>query len=297
MSKGCKCKPSECEECPEWIFTFADLVMLMMGFFVILWVLKPNPTKPGGADMDPKWLEAVAKIREAFKYLPDPTSKDPVDMYILMKKLEELDPLKGKGHGGETKTKPKGATGTDRETTAIRPGSQSIIGTRVRFEAGKQDLSEEGKTALRDIAHLVQGHRNIFIIKGHASADDFATSQNLEKEDAKLLAQNRMNLSVRRAQVVADYLTSVGVNPDVIRVQGCSTFEPLEREAYSENQNVKNRRVEVESSDSTVNERQDNVKTTSVLPPGLKKDFEKDKIGKDRETGTADLQTEHAIPR
>ncbi len=43
MSKSCKCKkPAECEECPEWIFTFADLVMLMMGFFVILWVLKPN---------------------------------------------------------------------------------------------------------------------------------------------------------------------------------------------------------------------------------------------------------------
>ena len=36
----CKCKKDECEECPEWIFTFADLVMLMMGFFVILWVLE-----------------------------------------------------------------------------------------------------------------------------------------------------------------------------------------------------------------------------------------------------------------
>ena len=40
---ACKCKQGECEECPEWIFTFADLVMLMMGFFVILWVLKPAP--------------------------------------------------------------------------------------------------------------------------------------------------------------------------------------------------------------------------------------------------------------
>ena len=35
MAKAhCKCKPAACEECPEWIFTFADLVMLMMGFFV-----------------------------------------------------------------------------------------------------------------------------------------------------------------------------------------------------------------------------------------------------------------------
>jgi len=50
--KACKCKKTECEECPEWIFTFADLVMLMMGFFVILWVLKPQPGKKGQAESD-----------------------------------------------------------------------------------------------------------------------------------------------------------------------------------------------------------------------------------------------------
>ncbi len=51
MSKNCHCKKSEeCEECPEWIFTFADLVMLMMGFFVILWVLKPPAGKQGTSD-------------------------------------------------------------------------------------------------------------------------------------------------------------------------------------------------------------------------------------------------------
>ena len=45
MAAGCKkCDPHEiCEECPEWIFTLADLIMCMMGLFVILWVLKPGP--------------------------------------------------------------------------------------------------------------------------------------------------------------------------------------------------------------------------------------------------------------
>ena len=50
MAKSCpKTKCPEPEECPEWIFTFADLVMLMMGFFVILWVLKPPEGKQGGS--------------------------------------------------------------------------------------------------------------------------------------------------------------------------------------------------------------------------------------------------------
>ena len=42
MSTKCKCKEVECEECPEWIFTLADLIMCMMGLFVILWVIKPS---------------------------------------------------------------------------------------------------------------------------------------------------------------------------------------------------------------------------------------------------------------
>ena len=29
--KACKCAEVECEECPEWIFTLADLIMCMMG--------------------------------------------------------------------------------------------------------------------------------------------------------------------------------------------------------------------------------------------------------------------------
>ena len=49
MAKPCKCDPHElCEECPEWIFTLADLIMCMMGLFVILWVLKPGQNQKAG---------------------------------------------------------------------------------------------------------------------------------------------------------------------------------------------------------------------------------------------------------
>src|SRR5207248_9995720 len=141
MAKHCKCKQDECEECPEWIFTFADLVMLMMGFFVILWVLKPSPGKAEQA-LDPKWLEVIGKIREAFGHIPDPDSKDPVDRYLLMKKIEQLQlPLKGPGQGGATKIKPRGAQGTDPEVRDIRPGSESAVGGRVMFAAGDGNLA------------------------------------------------------------------------------------------------------------------------------------------------------------
>ena len=94
--KACKCKEVECEECPEWIFTFADLVMLMMGFFVILWVLKPAPSKDGEPPQALD-LDVLAAIREAFGHVPAPDSTDPVDKYMLLKKLEQMKPLKGEG--------------------------------------------------------------------------------------------------------------------------------------------------------------------------------------------------------
>ena len=68
MAKGCKCDPHEiCEECPEWIFTLADLIMCMMGLFVILWVLKPSveskPTEAGATPQTDQWLETLGEIQ------------------------------------------------------------------------------------------------------------------------------------------------------------------------------------------------------------------------------------------
>src|SRR4051812_36401445 len=112
MAKAhCKCKTAECEECPEWIFTFADLVMLMMGFFVILWVLKPPPSKDGEP---PRALdvETVAAIREAFGYVPDPNSNDPVDIHLMLKGLHMKKP-RGPAEGGKNSAEKEGTSGAE----------------------------------------------------------------------------------------------------------------------------------------------------------------------------------------
>src|SRR5215212_11391147 len=124
MAKAhCKCKSAECEECPEWIFTFADLVMLMMGFFVILWVLKPAPTKDGEP---PKALpvEVIAAIRDAFGYAPDPNSNDPVDRYLLGLHMKKP---RGPVDGGKTSSEQQGTNGVEPEVEMIRPSKQ--VGT------------------------------------------------------------------------------------------------------------------------------------------------------------------------
>lgn len=249
MAKKCsKCDPHElCEECPEWIFTLADLIMCMMGLFVILWVLKPGtqpkPGEPGSEEL----TKVVAAIREAFGHVPEPGSKDPIDMYMLFQQIQRLK-MNGPGEKGKMKTAAEGAEGTDPEVMSIRLGKQSSVGGRVGFEKSSSELSRKSTADLDEIVFQIRGHRNIVMVKGHTSLDDL---------DREATPQQRMDLSLRRAQRVADYLTSKGVSPDILRVQGCSTFEPVLQRVYTTEGQSVNRRVEVEVTATLVEQFQD----------------------------------------
>jgi flagellar motor protein MotB len=237
MSKSCHCKKAgECEECPEWIFTFADLVMLMMGFFVILWVTKPGSTSKSRPIDDKEWIKVVAAIREAFGYIPDPKSKDPVDIEMIMKKLQKLK-VNGPGESGKTQQTPHGPEGVDPEVTAIRPGKFATDGGKMIFEKADATLSPQAQKALGEIADQMRGHRNIILIKGHTSLDDFPDGAT---------ALQKMELSIKRAQAAADFLQIQKVEPDIIRVEGCSTFEPLTQRQYSQEAQILNRRVDLQ---------------------------------------------------
>lgn len=253
---SCKCKETECEECPEWIFTLADLIMCMMGLFVILWVLKPGP-KDNQGQVDGDWIKVVAAIRDAFGYVPDPKSSDPVDVQLLLKKLEGVESLKGPGDGGKKSLPRKSPQGIDDDSQTIRPGKLSVVGGKMVFNPGQATLTPETAHLLDQIAELVRGHRNIIVVKGHASSDDLPDGST---------PQQRMDLSLRRAQAAADYLVTQRVEPEVLRVQGCSAFEPVARGVYTDEALAQNRRVEVEATDTLVEDRQDRVRAS--LPSG-----------------------------
>src|SRR5829696_1529547 len=170
---GCKCDPHEiCEECPEWIFTLADLIMCMMGLFVLLWVLKPAPGEvkqqsDSQVVSDARWLETVGEIRGGFGWVPDPNSGDPVDKVMMAKRAR----LAGPGERGNSSRENRGAEGTDPEVTTIRTGREATVGGRLLFDASSLELSRQTITALNQIAQQIRGHRNIVLVKGHTSID------------------------------------------------------------------------------------------------------------------------------
>jgi flagellar motor protein MotB len=253
----CRCKKAECEECPEWIFTFADLVMLMMGFFVILWVLKPSPTPKSAEAAQAKedMIKLAAAIRESFGYIPKLGSGDPVDREMLMSKLSQPKTPDGPGAGGKTRLRPDGAHGTDPEVQSIRPGEQTLVGGRIMFEKGESQLLPRSMTALDEIADKIRGHRTVVLIMGHTALDDLPDTAT---------AEQKLDLSLRRAQTVSDYLTAHAVEPDILRVVGCSIFEPVVERDYEPDSQFRNRRVEVESTNTPVLSLQDPAKPTTV---------------------------------
>jgi outer membrane protein OmpA-like peptidoglycan-associated protein len=224
--------------------------MLMMGFFVILWVLKPPAGKQSpDAATDEKWLNTVGEIRKAFAYVPDPNSKDPIDVHMLTAKVGIVEPpFKGRGDGGETKQPPKSPKGTEALVTIVRPGKNVALGGRLGFAAGQATLRPETEAALDEVKQVIGGRLNIVLIKGHTALDDLP-------ENAT--SQQRMDLSVRRAQAAADYLIAKGVLPEILRVQGCSTFEPVVQGVWGVDAQAPNRRVEIDATDQGVKERQD----------------------------------------
>ena len=219
------------ESAPLWIISFADLVTLMLSFFVIL--AAGNPANKNTA-MDPEFADIVAAVKQAFKYLPPATSTDPVDMRILSRILKSQ---KGKGPGGgkgAARQPLEGVIGSNDQVTTIRTGRQITIGGVIPFARDSSELQPEARPIVAQIAGLIRGHNHVFIIKGHSSSD----------EEYRLQGTGR-DLAYERANAVAAALAEAGVPRESVRTQSCRDWEPLKDNAYTETSQAANRRVEV----------------------------------------------------
>ena len=234
-----KCDPHEiCEECPEWIFTLADLIMCMMGLFVLLWVLKESGSKASSpAQAQANQEQFLHAVEQGFQgYIPtDMNDRTP------------LKKLNGPGAQGESKERPESPEGTEERSSIIRPGREVTTGGKLLFEKADGRINDDLKRKLDRVAELIRGHRQIVQIKGHASRDDLGPNASNGET---------MALSLRRAQAAGDYLIASGVEPETIRVQGCGTFEPIRQGDSSPSAQAYNRRVEVFVTDTLVDQLQ-----------------------------------------
>jgi chemotaxis protein MotB len=225
------------ESAPMWIVSFADLVTLMMSFFVVLYALKQGGEK--------RQLETAAAIKATF----DPGYTPPIDSTSEFDQaLRRYKGLPGPAYlnnGGHAPKPTDGATGLDQSVTAIRPGKQIVTGTRISFEVNSAALDAADEEAIAQIADKVRGLNNVMFVKGHVSADEIA----LRPDDPE-----GMSLSYQRANRVIDEFVKWGIDRRVLRPLVCGPYEPLMTGAYDPASLKQNRRVEVYATENTASD-------------------------------------------
>lgn len=232
--------PEEREEkAPLWIISFCDLVLVMLGFFVIM--AAGNP--PSRAQYDPEYADVVASIKKAFKYVPKAGSTDPIDLRIIHSMRKES---RGKGSGasgrkGQGYYHVRGQAGRYNTVTTVRTGTQTTIGGVIQFEKDSAQVTSDALPILVQIADQIRGYTNVFYVKGHTSCDEEFRTRGTSKD-----------LGYQRARAIVQRLVALGVASESLRPVSCGVYEPLRQGAYAEEDHKVNRRVEVIATEALV---------------------------------------------
>jgi chemotaxis protein MotB len=237
MQKKAKAPEPAGESAPMWIVSFADLVTLMMSFFVVLYAMKQGGTK--------QQIQVAAALKATF----DPAYDPPLDSNSAFDQAYRhyrgrQGPQTDANPGQNAKTA-KGTQGTNTDVQTIRAGKDIVTGGKITFDVGDIKLSQDSMDVIQQIADHVKGLNNVLMIKGHVSADELA----LHPDDP-----NGFGLSYQRAVLVADALAKMGIDRRVLRPVACGAFEPLKTGVYDAEGLRQNRRVEVFTTDYTASD-------------------------------------------
>lgn len=151
---------------PMWIVSFADLVILLMSFFVLLLAQGSQKTTS-----DEDILRILASVKANFGYVPRPDSKDALDIAVM----QVLSQSRGGGFTSSgQRWKSAAVKGEARKERDKWVKSQSPIGKPVFFEQGSSRLTGDWKANLEEVAENIRHHYKEVIIQGHCSPDEAA---------------------------------------------------------------------------------------------------------------------------
>lgn len=106
------------------------------------------------------------------------------------------------------------------------------IGDEILFEFNSYELNEAAQHALEEIKRLIIDKAKIKAITIEGHTDDIGSEE------------YNMKLSINRANSVKEYLTNIGVSPEIIVTKGCGEMKPKVLN-IDDKSRKKNRRIEI----------------------------------------------------
>jgi chemotaxis protein MotB len=205
--KRSRSEGGEDESIPLWLITFADIMALMLTFFVMMYTMSTPETE--------KWEEFSSSLNQGFsKFYGKPMSAGPQDTINIDKMdvsraldLKYLRTLLAEIIAKDERL--KGAVLILQKDRLILSLPQEIL-----FESGKSEVQPRGQQALYEVADLLNRLRNRVEVIGHTDP------RPIEKSPEGL--SSNWELSLARATNVASGLEAAGYSRNMV-VRGLSS--------------------------------------------------------------------------
>ncbi len=214
---------------PEWMVTFADLMSLLLTFFVLLLSFSTTEVI--------KFREAMGSIREALGMRsPDDVSKIPTGETPLSDEIAEIGSKSLPLDKVEKQLQDVlEAFGLEDQGETQRTDYGVILRLKgdLMFASGKAELSPDTFDLLEGLAQYIGGIAGRIDVVGHTDNVPIATP----------LYPSNWELSAARAGQVVRYLVEHGVAADRLRAIGQADTVPIADNSTPEGR-ARNRRVE-----------------------------------------------------
>ncbi len=199
---------------PVWIISFADMVCLMLTFFVMISSTSSQKSAADNEDL----LRILASIKVGFGYKPKAGSTEPIDAAVL----QVLSTMSSRSKEDPSQMRwPSPAVEGQRERVKDLYGQpKSAVGRPILFEAGSAKISKNQEQGLDELAEIVRHHYRRIVIQGHASA----------KESSDDPEKSGFDLGYRRALAVKQALVERGLDQARLRLVSSGAYDASKEE-------------------------------------------------------------------
>ncbi len=183
----------DCEVCEpfeqEWIFTYGDLVTLLLCFFILLFSMCRTD------------VEKLDQISESFK------SQPPGSPFVFSGRSSQQDKVE---HKLDQLEMPDDVT-----VRASEGGVEVSFNKVVAFDQGSTELKDEVKQTLDGILPIIGAQQHDILISGHTDSSDTNPKY-----------PSSWEMSVARASVIAAYLETKQIPSKRIQIAGYGDSRP-----------------------------------------------------------------------
>lgn len=233
MARKKKGHHEEHENLERWLITYADLITLLLGLFVVLysmsqidlskyqqWISAFSQLFGGGGVLAGGKGVLVTPAPPKSGSASDVSASQPTQQQKLEVQINAVLSSNIQSKKIIVTTSPEGLT--------------IHLLERLLFESGSAELKPEAMSVLDTLAEILKFLPNKIRIEGH--------TDNRPIRSAKF--PSNWHLSVARALNTAYYLMNKGVNPEKISIVGYAEYRPIAPNDSEENR-AKNRRVDI----------------------------------------------------